>query len=130
MIFSVLKLIPNKKIMLILSSLLFTFGISKHIKCVEQRKLAGCLKKNLILFYEYGMCKLETDRYQIQEKELVDEVTIRTSEVEHLERELELMKAAAETAFDNQQSIDVYLDQLTEQVHAKRDHFSTLESEW
>lgn len=76
------------------------------------------------------MCKLETDRYQIQEKELVDEVTIRTSEVEHLERELELMKAAAETAFDNQQSIDVYLDQLTEQVHAKRDHFSTLESEW
>ncbi|CAL5202376.1 unnamed protein product [Lathyrus oleraceus] len=65
-----------------------------------------------------------------KEKELVDAVTIRTLEVEHLERELELMKAAAETAFDNQQSIDVYLDQLTEQVHAKRDHFSTLESEW
>ncbi|CAK8565766.1 unnamed protein product [Lathyrus sativus] len=65
-----------------------------------------------------------------KEKELVDEVTLRTLEVEHLERELELMKAAAEMAFDNQQSIDLYLDQLTEQVHAKRDYFLTLESEW
>lgn len=73
---------------------------------------------------------IETDRYQIQEKELVDEVTARTSEMEHLERELELMKAAAEMAFDNQHSIDFYLDQLTEQVHAKRDYLSTLESEW
>ncbi|XP_058788111.1 uncharacterized protein LOC131662361 [Vicia villosa] len=65
-----------------------------------------------------------------KEKELVDEVTVRTSEVEHLERELELMKAAAEMAFDNQHSIDFYLDQLTEQVHAKRDYLLTLESEW
>ncbi|KAL5077336.1 hypothetical protein RYX36_016320 [Vicia faba] len=70
-----------------------------------------------------------TDSQQ-KEKELVDEVTIRTSKVEHLEHELELMKAAAEMAFDNQRSIDFYFDQLTEQVHAKRDYLSTLELDW
>lgn len=67
---------------------------------------------------------------QQKEKELVDEVTLRTSEVEHLERELEVMKAAAEMTFNNQQSVDFYLDQLTEQVHAKTNDLSTLESEW
>ncbi|PNY13281.1 coiled-coil domain-containing protein 22-like [Trifolium pratense] len=67
---------------------------------------------------------------QQKEKELVDEVTVRTSEVEHLERELELMKAAAEMVLNNEQSVDFYLDQLTEQVHAKRNYLSTLDSEW
>ncbi|GAU13513.1 hypothetical protein TSUD_128100 [Trifolium subterraneum] len=67
---------------------------------------------------------------QQKEKELVDEVTVRTSEVEHLEREWELMKAAAEMALNNEQSVDFYLDQLTEQVHAKRNYLSTLDSEW
>jgi hypothetical protein len=74
--------------------------------------------------------RFETDRYQIQEEELVDEVTVRTSEVEHLEREMELMKAAAEMVLNNEQSVDFYLDQLTEQVHAKRNYLSTLDSEW
>jgi hypothetical protein len=74
--------------------------------------------------------RFETDRYQIQEKELVDEVTVWTSEVEHLEREMELMKAAAEMVLNNEQSVDFYLDQLTEQVHAKRNYPSTLDSEW
>lgn len=50
--------------------------------------------------------------------------------MEHLERELEVMKAAAEMTFNNQQSVDFYLDQLTEQVHAKTNDLSTLESEW
>lgn len=61
---------------------------------------------------------------------MADEVTVRTSEVEQLEEELELMKAAAEMAFNNQQSVDFYLDQLNEQVEAKRNHLLTLESEW
>lgn len=67
---------------------------------------------------------------QQKEKELIDEVSVRSSEVEHLEQELELMKAAAEMAFNNQQSVDSYLDQLTEQILAKGNHLSTLESEW
>ncbi|RDX83152.1 Coiled-coil domain-containing protein 22-like protein, partial [Mucuna pruriens] len=63
------------------------------------------------------------------EKELIDEVTARTSELEHLEQELELMKEAAEIAFNNQHSVDYYLDQLNEQVQAKRNYLLTLESE-
>ncbi|TKY47058.1 Coiled-coil domain-containing protein 2 [Spatholobus suberectus] len=65
-----------------------------------------------------------------KEKELIDKVTVRTSELEHLEQELELMKEAAEMAFNNQHSVDFYLDQLNEQVQAKRNYLLTLESEW
>ncbi|XP_027336158.1 coiled-coil domain-containing protein 22 isoform X2 [Abrus precatorius] len=65
-----------------------------------------------------------------KEKKLIDEVTVRTSELEHLERELEVMKEAAEMAFNNQHSIDFYIDQLNEQVKAKRNYLLTLESEW
>ncbi|XP_020232846.1 coiled-coil domain-containing protein 22 isoform X3 [Cajanus cajan] len=72
----------------------------------------------------------ETDKFQIQEKELIDEVTVKTSEVELLEQELELMKEAAEMAFNNQHSVDFYLEQLNEQVQAKRNYLLTLESEW
>lgn len=65
-----------------------------------------------------------------KEKELIDEVTVRTSELEHLEQELELTKEAAEMAFNNQHSVDFYLDQLNEQVQAKRNYLLTLESQW
>ncbi|KAE9591053.1 hypothetical protein Lal_00021509 [Lupinus albus] len=65
-----------------------------------------------------------------QEKELVDEVTVRTSELELLEQELELMTEVAEMAFNNEHSIDFYLDQLNEQIQAKRDHLLNFESEW
>ncbi|XP_020232843.1 coiled-coil domain-containing protein 22 isoform X1 [Cajanus cajan] len=65
-----------------------------------------------------------------KEKELIDEVTVKTSEVELLEQELELMKEAAEMAFNNQHSVDFYLEQLNEQVQAKRNYLLTLESEW
>lgn len=50
--------------------------------------------------------------------------------MEHLEQELELMKAAAEMAFNNQHSVDFYIEQLNEQVQAKTNYLSTLESEW
>ncbi|XP_014517938.1 coiled-coil domain-containing protein 22 homolog [Vigna radiata var. radiata] len=65
-----------------------------------------------------------------KEKELFDEVTAKTSVLEHLKRELELMKEAAEMVFNNQHSVDFYVDQLNEQVQAKRDYLLTLESEW
>ncbi|KAG4377276.1 hypothetical protein GLYMA_18G074900v4 [Glycine max] len=65
-----------------------------------------------------------------KEKKLVDEVSVRTSELAHLEQELELMNETAEMAFNNQHSIDFYIDQLNEQVQAKRNYLLTLESEW
>ncbi|CAJ1963844.1 unnamed protein product [Sphenostylis stenocarpa] len=65
-----------------------------------------------------------------KEKELFDEVTVKTSVLEHLERELELMKEATEMASNNQHSVDFYIDQLNEQVQAKRNYLLNLESEW
>lgn len=65
-----------------------------------------------------------------KDKELIDEVTVKTSEVELLEQELELMKEAAEMVFNNQHSVDFYLEQLNEQIQAKRSYLLTLESEW
>ena len=106
--------------------------------------------KGCILSYDYQICKIEvyglcvffslalmldqikfeTDKFQIQEKKLVDEVSVRTSELAHLEQELELMNETADMAFNNQHSIDFYIDQLNEQVQAKRNYLLTLESEW
>ncbi|RZB51098.1 Coiled-coil domain-containing protein 22-like isoform E [Glycine soja] len=40
------------------------------------------------------------------------------------------MNETAEMAFNNQHSIDFYIDQLNEQVQAKRNYLLTLESEW
>ncbi|KAK7333335.1 hypothetical protein VNO80_30103 [Phaseolus coccineus] len=65
-----------------------------------------------------------------KEKELFDEVTAKTSVLEHLERELELMKEAAEMVFNNEHSVDFYIDRLNEQVQAKRDYLLTMQSEW
>jgi len=72
----------------------------------------------------------ETDKFQIQERELFDEVNVKTSVLEHLEQELELMKEAAEMVFNNQHSVEFYIDQLNEQVQAKRDCLLTMQSEW
>jgi len=40
------------------------------------------------------------------------------------------MKEAAEMVFNNQHSVDFYIDQLNEQVQAKRDYLLTMQSEW
>jgi len=40
------------------------------------------------------------------------------------------MKEAAEMVFNNQHSVEFYIDQLNEQVQAKRDCLLTMQSEW
>ncbi|MED6219791.1 hypothetical protein PIB30_039005 [Stylosanthes scabra] len=65
-----------------------------------------------------------------KEKALIDEVAARTSELELLERELEVMTSASEMAFDKERSIDFYADQLNEKLQAKRQNLLKLESEW
>ncbi|KAJ6754028.1 JM1 PROTEIN [Salix purpurea] len=65
-----------------------------------------------------------------QEKVLTEEVTAKTSELQHLEEELELLKAAAEMAFDNQNSFDFCFEQLKEKVDAKRCNITELKSQW
>ncbi|PON86337.1 Coiled-coil domain-containing protein [Trema orientale] len=58
------------------------------------------------------------------------EVTVNPSELEHLEGELELLKAAADMAFDDQHSVEFYLEQLKEKIEAKRNHLNELNSQW
>lgn len=73
---------------------------------------------------------IESEKLQNQEEVMLDDVTARTSELEHLERELDLMTAAAEMAFSDQHSVDFYLEQLNEQLQAKRSSLLKLESDW
>ncbi|CAK7324475.1 unnamed protein product [Dovyalis caffra] len=65
----------------------------------------------------------EKEELRNQEKVLLEEVTAKTSELQHLEEELELLKVAAGMAFDDRNSVDLCLEQLKEQVDSKRDSF-------
>ncbi|RYR45300.1 hypothetical protein Ahy_A07g031137 [Arachis hypogaea] len=65
-----------------------------------------------------------------KEKALIDDVASRISELELLERELEVMTSVSEMAFDKQHSVDFYANQLNEQLQAKRHNLLKLESEW
>ncbi|XP_047982336.1 coiled-coil domain-containing protein 22 [Salvia hispanica] len=49
---------------------------------------------------------------------------------QHLGEELQLLKAAAEMVCDGQHPVEFYIDQLNEQVEAKRHKLKELESEW
>ncbi|KAJ6751843.1 hypothetical protein OIU85_002277 [Salix viminalis] len=77
-----------------------------------------------------SMVIFEKEELRNQEKVLTEEVTAKTSELQHLEEELELLKAAAEMAFDDQNSFDFCFEQLKEQVDAKRCNITELKSQW
>lgn len=80
-----------------------------------------------MLFYQVIF---EKEELRNQEKVLTEEVTAKTSELQHLEEELELLKAAAEMAFDDQNSFDFCFEQLKEKVDAKRCNITELKSQW
>ncbi|KAJ7014380.1 hypothetical protein NC653_003866 [Populus alba x Populus x berolinensis] len=77
-----------------------------------------------------SMVIIEKEELRNEEKVLTEEVTAKTSELQHLEEELELLKAAAEMAFGDQNSIDFCVEQLKEQVDAKRCNITELKSQW
>lgn len=77
-----------------------------------------------------SMVIIEKEELRNEEKVLTEEVTAKTSELQHLEEELELLKAAAEMAFGDQNSIDFCFEQLKEQVDAKRCNITELKSQW
>ncbi|KAJ7960969.1 coiled-coil domain-containing protein 22 [Quillaja saponaria] len=74
--------------------------------------------------------RCDSDNLRSPEKVLMAEVTAKTSELQHLEQELELLKAATKMAFDNQHTIDFYLELLNGQVDSRRCYLLELESEW
>jgi hypothetical protein len=60
----------------------------------------------------------------------MEEITAKVSGLQQPEEELELLRAAAEMAFDDKFPVDFYLEQLNEQVDAKKRHLVELDSEW
>ncbi|XP_012071072.1 coiled-coil domain-containing protein 22 homolog isoform X2 [Jatropha curcas] len=72
----------------------------------------------------------ETEMLQDQERVLLKEVTARTSELQKLEEEFKMLKAAAHLAFDDQYPIDFHLEQLSKHVDSRKCNIMELESEW
>ncbi|XP_052208730.1 uncharacterized protein LOC127812336 isoform X2 [Diospyros lotus] len=78
--------------------------------------------------------KLNSIRYKIGklrslEKVLVEEASAKTLEVQHLEEEHELLKSAAEMAFNDQDTADFYILQLNDQIDERRRHLTELEKQ-
>ncbi|KAK9941169.1 hypothetical protein M0R45_017790 [Rubus argutus] len=69
------------------------------------------------------------DMHSSKEKQLAEEVTAKTSELKHLEEELELLKEAAEMVFDVNHPVEFYLEKLNQQVDAQRQHLGELKSQ-
>ncbi|XP_058208929.1 uncharacterized protein LOC131321919 [Rhododendron vialii] len=91
----------------------------KHVLGFEQ-KLIDPRKQSSEMRHEIG--KLRT-----QEKVLMEETSSKALEVQHLEEEHELLKSAAQMAFDDQHTAESYIVQLNEQVDAIRNHLIELE---
>ncbi|KAM1806090.1 hypothetical protein ACFX11_029275 [Malus domestica] len=68
-----------------------------------------------------------TEKVQNQEQLLMEEVKAKTSE---LEKELELVKEAADMAFDVHHSVEFHFEKLSEQVDVRRHHLGELTSQW
>ena len=59
----------------------------------------------------------------------MEEASSKTLEVQHLEEEHELLKSAAEMAFNDQDTADFYILQLNDQIHERRRHLTELEKQ-
>lgn len=59
-----------------------------------------------------------------------EELSAKSSELQYLEEEFELLKAAAEMIFDDQHNIQFYIEQLNDQTETKRQKLAELESLW
>ncbi|KAL6204139.1 hypothetical protein ACLB2K_021407 [Fragaria x ananassa] len=66
------------------------------------------------------------DAHSSEEKQLTEEVTAKTLELKHLEEELELLKAAVAIAFDVDRPTEFYLEELNQQVDARKKHIGEL----
>ncbi|KAF5728478.1 coiled-coil domain-containing protein 22 isoform X1 [Tripterygium wilfordii] len=72
----------------------------------------------------------ETEMLQNQGKDLTEELTAKTSELQHLDEELKLLREAAEMGFDDQYPIDHYFEQLNKQIDAKKQNITEMELQW
>lgn len=77
-----------------------------------------------------GKIKNHADNLQNRDESLMEAVTAKTSELCDPEEEYQLLKAAAEMAFDDSHPTEFYLEQLDEQVGAKKHNLVELELQW
>ncbi|GKA47294.1 coiled-coil domain-containing protein 22 isoform X2, partial [Tanacetum coccineum] len=66
----------------------------------------------------------------LQENVHSEESTARSLELQQLEEQHDLLKAAVEMASDKQTPLDSYITQLGEQIDAKRHNLAKIESKW
>ncbi|KAF9666564.1 hypothetical protein SADUNF_Sadunf16G0242000 [Salix dunnii] len=102
------------------------FGNEETAAAVDDKDV----QKVISIKKQPSMVIFEKEEVRNEEKVLAGEVTAKTSELQHLEEELELLKAAAEMASGDQNSFDSCFEQLKEQVDAKRCNITELKSQW
>ncbi|KAM7251122.1 hypothetical protein ACFE04_023005 [Oxalis oulophora] len=69
----------------------------------------------------------ETEKLGNQENELLDDGPTKSLD---LDEEYDLLKSAAEMAFDDRQSVECYLEQLNQQIDVRKHNIVDLESKW
>ncbi|RRT79986.1 hypothetical protein BHE74_00033986 [Ensete ventricosum] len=72
----------------------------------------------------------ETEYLKDQETSLKEKTQSKVFEIQGLEAEYELLKAAVKMAFDDQHSIELCLKELNEQAEARRGNLVKLEMQW
>ncbi|KAI3456786.1 hypothetical protein Pfo_013449 [Paulownia fortunei] len=72
----------------------------------------------------------DQDASQNQEEAHKKLMAAKHPKLQHLDEELRLLKAAVEMVFDGQHPVEFYIEQLNDQVEAKRHRLKELESEW
>lgn len=74
--------------------------------------------------------RTETEEFQDQEIRPLEEVTTKASELEHLQVELERLKAVTKIVFDDNRSIEFHLQQLEEQKNSRNMNLLAMKSQW
>lgn len=88
--------------------------------------------KNVLTSFQEQSLKIKSriEMLRNQEKLLIEEVTSKNLESQHLEEEYNLLKSAMEMEFDDQHPVDLYIEQLNERIEAGKRNLVELESQW
>ncbi|XVF77016.1 hypothetical protein PTKIN_Ptkin14bG0006400 [Pterospermum kingtungense] len=79
---------------------------------------------------QYSKIEYKAEDLLSQEKALKEELAANTLQVEHLDEELGLWKAAADMAFDESHPEDFFLELLKKQVDAREHDILEVKSQW
>lgn len=93
-----------------------------------------CMCTHALMIFLIGFfcfqIKSRIEMLRNQEKLLIEEMTSKNLESQHLEEEYNLLKSAMEMEFDDQHPVDLYIEQLNERIEAGKRNLVELESQW